>query len=77
MKFSPGDLLITTEFLYGFNEENGEWVKVPRGTRLINLVHYPSHFPSSDKIKVVLPTGVIIWLDGWEEGYLELLKGVE
>jgi len=72
LKFSPGDLVITTEFLYGFNEESGEWVKVPRGTRLITLVH----FPSSDKIKVVLPTGVIIWLDGWEEGYLELLKGV-
>jgi hypothetical protein len=72
LKFSPGDLVITTEPLYGFNEVVGEWEKVRRGTRLIFLEF---HLPS-DKFRVILPTGTVIWLDGYEEGYLELLEGV-
>ena len=71
----PGDLVITTESIIGFNEEGGEWVNVPHGTRLITLTHF-LWVLSSDKIKMVLPTGVIIWVDRWDEGYLELLVRV-
>jgi hypothetical protein len=70
LKFSPGDLVITTEPLYGFNEVVGEWVKILPETKLIYIEY---HNPS-DKIRVLLPGGSINWLDGYEEGYLKLIS---
>ena len=70
VKFSRGDLLLTTDPLYSFNEECGEWVKILPGTR---LVYFEYHSPS-DKIRVLLPDGRVNWLDGYEEGYFTLLE---
>lgn len=69
MKFSPGDLVLTTHPLYSFNEESGTWVKIFPGTQLV----YIDYYDPADKIRVLLPGGSINWLDGYEEGYLELL----
>ena len=69
MKFSPGDFVLTTDPLYSFNEESGTWVKIFPGTQLV----YIDYYHPTDKIRVLLPGGSINWLDGYEEGYLELL----
>lgn len=69
MKFSPGDLVLTTYPLYSFNEESGTWVKIFPGTQLV----YIEYHDPTDKIRVLLPGGLINWLDRYEEVYFELL----
>lgn len=72
MKFSPGDLVLTTHPLYSFNEESGTWVKIFPGTQLVHI----DYCHPGDKIRVLLPGGSINWLDRYEEGYLELLAKI-
>lgn len=68
MRLQYGDLVLTNEHMYAYID-TGAWLDIPKGTFLIFLDFHIN----IDKIRLISSNGTISWLEGYEEGYLDIV----